>query len=89
MRLNHVSISQITAGQLVNFLSNDVTRFDIGAPWMHFFWIMPIQLVFGTLMIWYQVGISSLAGVITMFIITIPIQGTQIFIYCQETKLNY
>lgn len=75
MRLSHASVAQVTAGQLVNFLSNDVTRFDFGVPWLHYFWIMPLQIIFGTLLIWYQVGISSLAGVVTMIVITIPVQG--------------
>lgn len=75
MRLNHSSVAQITAGQLVNLLSNDVTRFDFGAPWVSFVWVMPLQVFLGIYMIWMQVGISALAGVFTMFIITIPVQG--------------
>lgn len=75
MRLSHSSVSKITAGQLINFLSNDAIRFDFGAPWINFIWVMPLQVALGLYLVWNQVGISSLAGVFTMFIITIPIQG--------------
>lgn len=84
MRLNHSSVAQITAGQLINFLSNDAIRFDFGLPWINFLWVMPLQVALGLYLIWREVGISSLAGVITMFVITIPVQGKNYFNYTND-----
>lgn len=75
LRLSHTAMGKITAGHLVNLISNDVNRFDIGLTFVQYFWIMPIQLFIGIALVWYQVGVSSLLGLLTMAIITIPIQG--------------
>lgn len=68
-------MGQITAGHLVNLLSNDVNRFDIGLSFVQHFWVMPIQLITGIVIVWYQVGLSAITGILAMIIITIPIQG--------------
>lgn len=68
-------MGKITAGHLVNLISNDVNRFDIGLLFVHYFWVMPIQIAVGIYIVWYQVGLSSLLGIATMAIITVPIQG--------------
>lgn len=75
LRLNHSSVSKITAGHIVNFLSNDLLRFDFALPWVNYVWIMPIELVVGTALAWYLVGDEALAGIITLVVITLPLQG--------------
>lgn len=75
LKLSHAAMGQITAGHLVNLLSNDVNRFDIGLPFVQYFWVMPIQLIIGIVIVWYQVGVSAITGIVAMVIITIPIQG--------------
>lgn len=86
MRLNCSSKAKITSGQLINLLSNDVSRFDFGSVFLNFLWIMPLQLLLGIYMTWMQVGISSLAGICTMIIIIIPVQGNM---YNDERKYPY
>lgn len=56
-------------------MSNDFLRFDLVAPMLHTFWIIPIQILLITYFIWEEVGVSSLAGVGAMCILTIPVQG--------------
>lgn len=60
---------------MVNLLSNDVNRFDMVAVFLHFIWITPIQATILSFYIWQQVGISFVSGVLTMTVLTIPLQG--------------
>ncbi|RZB38697.1 ABC tran domain containing protein, partial [Asbolus verrucosus] len=46
LRLKHNSFQKITLGQIMNFLSNDVARFDFVFSHLHHMWICLIQ-VFG------------------------------------------
>ncbi|KAJ8933698.1 hypothetical protein NQ314_013864 [Rhamnusium bicolor] len=75
MRLNQKSLGQATAGQVINLLSNDVSRFDLVMLTLHFLWIMPFQVALVTYFIWQEVGISCLAGVLTMALLSLPVQG--------------
>ncbi|KAI2474051.1 ATP binding cassette (ABC) transporter subfamily C member [Diabrotica virgifera virgifera] len=74
-RLNQKSLGETATGQIVNLLSNDVQRFDMVVVPLHALWVMPLQVAILMFIIWNQVGISSLAGVISMAIIALPVQG--------------
>ncbi|KMQ89959.1 multidrug resistance-associated protein 4-like protein [Lasius niger] len=67
--------STTTPGQIINLLSNDVSRFDQLFTVLHYIWIMPIQGAVITFLIWRNVGIASLAGIFLITIQTIPLQG--------------
>ncbi|CAH0557993.1 unnamed protein product [Brassicogethes aeneus] len=75
MKLNKSALKNTAAGQVVNLLSNDVNRFDLVVLQMHFLWIMPFQIGLVTFFMWQEVGISTLAGVVSMALFTIPGQG--------------
>lgn len=75
MRLNKTSLGNTAAGQVVNLLSNDVNRFDLVIIQLHYLWIMPFQVALVTYYIWQEVGISTLAGVLSMACLTLPVQG--------------
>ncbi|XP_023310959.1 multidrug resistance-associated protein 4 [Anoplophora glabripennis] len=74
-RLNQQSLGKTATGQVVNLLSNDVNRFDLVILFLHYVWIMPFQVALITYFIWREVGISSLAGVVSMALFTLPVQG--------------
>ncbi|XP_057653038.1 ATP-binding cassette sub-family C member 4-like isoform X2 [Diorhabda carinulata] len=74
-KLNHKALGQTAVGQVVNLLSNDVNRFDLLIPNLHAIWVMPIQVAFLLFIMWYQVGISSLFGIVVMVLLTVPVQG--------------
>ncbi|XP_056634445.1 ATP-binding cassette subfamily C member 4-like isoform X1 [Diorhabda sublineata] len=74
-RLNQKALGQTAAGKIVNLLSNDVNRFDLVLPTLHTVWVMPFQLIVLLLIVWNQVGVSSLVGIVSMVLLTIPIQG--------------
>lgn len=42
---------------------------------LHYIWILPIQGSIIAYLIWQNVGVASLAGVLLMIIQTIPLQG--------------
>ncbi|CAH0557995.1 unnamed protein product [Brassicogethes aeneus] len=75
LKLNKSALKNTAAGQVVNLLSNDVNRFGLAVLQMHFLWIMPFQIGLVTFFIWQKVGISTLAGVVSMALFTIPGQG--------------
>ncbi|EGI62548.1 Multidrug resistance-associated protein 4 [Acromyrmex echinatior] len=64
-----------TPGQIVNLLSNDMSKFEQLFLSLHYIWILPIQGSIIAFMIWQSVGIASLAGVFFIIIQTVPLQG--------------
>ncbi|CAH0557612.1 unnamed protein product [Brassicogethes aeneus] len=75
LRLNQKSLAKTAAGHLVNLLSNDLQRFDQASTRMHFIWIMPILACIASVIMYSQVGFACLAGLISMAIQAVPIQG--------------
>lgn len=75
LKLSHRSLGETASGMIVNLLSNDVGRFDLVASCLHYFWIVPIQVVLVSYLIWREVQIATLAGVLTMVMCTLPVQG--------------
>ncbi|EZA56728.1 Multidrug resistance-associated protein [Ooceraea biroi] len=67
--------STTTPGQIINLLSNDMSKFDQVFLLLHYIWIMPIQGALIAFLIWRSVGIASLAGIFLITIQTIPVQG--------------
>ncbi|XP_043488596.1 ATP-binding cassette sub-family C member 4-like [Polistes fuscatus] len=75
LRLSQGTTSTTTSGQIINLLSNDVSRFEQLFIYLHYIWIMPLQGALIAFLIWESVGIASLAGVFLITIQTIPVQG--------------
>jgi ATP-binding cassette subfamily C (CFTR/MRP) protein 4 len=75
VRLSHASMAEIQGGQVINLLSNDVVRFDPLFMYLHYIWITPFQGALIAYLIWRNVQLASLAGVLLMTIETIPVQG--------------
>ncbi|XP_012537913.1 multidrug resistance-associated protein 4 isoform X2 [Monomorium pharaonis] len=73
LRLSSSTIT--TSGQIVNLLSNDMSKFEQLFTTLHYIWILPIQGSIITFLIWQSVGVASLAGVLLIVIQTIPLQG--------------
>jgi ATP-binding cassette subfamily C (CFTR/MRP) protein 4 len=43
LRMSKRAVTQTSAGNVVNLLSNDVSRLDYGFIFVHFIWILPFQ----------------------------------------------
>nr|CAD7430331.1 unnamed protein product [Timema monikensis] len=63
LRLSKTALGQTTAGQVVNLLSNDVSRFDICVIFIHYLWLGPLETVVATYFMWNEVGVSAVIGV--------------------------
>ncbi|GJQ86167.1 hypothetical protein Trydic_g13444 [Trypoxylus dichotomus] len=74
LKLSKRSLGETAAGKVVNLLANDVTRFDFVAIALHYFWITPFQVIVVAILMWDAVGVSSLSGILSMLMLTLPIQ---------------
>lgn len=72
--MSKLASSQTSAGYLINLLSNDVNRFDLGFLYAHYIWILPIQTTLITYLIYIQVGWAAFVGVACLLIKTMPVQ---------------
>ncbi|CAH1105167.1 unnamed protein product [Psylliodes chrysocephalus] len=73
LTLSKSSLAETTIGQMVNLLSNDVSRFDFTAQLMHSIWLAPTETVIVMFMLYFYVGPSGLVG--CMFMLSfIPFQ---------------
>ncbi|CAG9575807.1 unnamed protein product [Danaus chrysippus] len=75
MRMNNGSLGQTTAGKVVNILSNDLQRFDLAFLFLHYVWIIPLQLAAVIYLGYVQAGYASLIGLAALILIALPIQG--------------
>ncbi|XP_059222915.1 probable multidrug resistance-associated protein lethal(2)03659 [Stomoxys calcitrans] len=73
-KLSLKSAGDISAGHIVNLLSNDVNRLDIGFVFAHYLWILPIQTVLIGYLIWLRMGYAAIIGVVALLLQTIPLQ---------------
>ncbi|XP_011635942.1 multidrug resistance-associated protein 4-like [Pogonomyrmex barbatus] len=76
LRINKASMTQTGTGQIMNLLSNDVTRFDQLTMFLNYVWIMPFQIVIIGYVMWDKVGISLFVGVGSLLIISLIVQGS-------------
>lgn len=63
LRLSKASEGKSSAGQIVNLLSNDVSRFDGHLHFISFLFVGPVQLVIFFYLLWEELGWACLAGV--------------------------
>lgn len=75
LKLSKKSLNESAVGQIVNLLSNDVSRFDLVSLLFHHLWIMPIQVPLITYLLWRQVEYAALVGVGSLILLTIPVHG--------------
>ncbi|XP_036142954.1 multidrug resistance-associated protein 4 isoform X2 [Monomorium pharaonis] len=85
LRLNRASVNQIGTGQVMNLLSNDVTRFDQLTLFFNAIWITPIQIAIAGYIMWQKIGLSTLVGIGSLLITGLIVQG---FISIYNRKLR-
>ncbi|XP_063977599.1 ATP-binding cassette sub-family C member 4-like [Diachasmimorpha longicaudata] len=74
LKLSKASLNKTTPGQVVNILSNDVSRFDMLPMYLPHLFIMPIQIIVIGSIMWTGIGLSTLVGIATLLVMTIPLQ---------------
>lgn len=73
--MNNSALGDTAAGKVVNILSNDVQRFDLGLMFLHYIWIIPIQLCVVCYLGYMQAGWAAIIGLASLLVIAVPIQG--------------
>lgn len=66
-------MGQITAGKIVNLLSNDVARFDFSVWSLHYLWVGPLMTLVVSYLMYREIGWSALVGILFMLAF-VPLQ---------------
>uniref|UniRef100_A0A182JYC3 Uncharacterized protein n=1 Tax=Anopheles christyi TaxID=43041 RepID=A0A182JYC3_9DIPT len=74
LRLARNALGDTSPGKMVNLMSNDVNRFDIASYLVCFMWTSPLVMLLASILLWYEIGWSGVAGLVAIVIIT-PIQS--------------
>lgn len=80
------ALGQTTVGQLVNLLSNDVSKFDQGFVLCHFVWVGPIQTAVGIYMLYRVIGVAAFFGV-AFLLSFIPLQSKFVSLFSPDFKI--
>ncbi|XP_050352389.1 uncharacterized protein LOC126774816 [Nymphalis io] len=75
LRMNQLSISEVAAGKLVNILSNDVARFDMAFMFLHYLWLVPLQLAIVMYFLYEAAGYAPYVGLFGVVLLVLPIQA--------------
>ncbi|XP_039745503.1 multidrug resistance-associated protein 4-like [Pararge aegeria] len=75
LRMSQLSIGEVAAGKLVNLLSNDVARFDMAFMFLHYLWLVPLQLTFVLYFLYDAAGYAPFVGLFSVIILVLPIQA--------------
>ena len=74
LKLSNSALGQTTVGQMVNLLSNDVSRFDTAVIQGHYLWAGPLQLAIVTFLLYQKIGPSALLGA-AFLLAFVPLQS--------------
>ncbi|XP_018565514.1 probable multidrug resistance-associated protein lethal(2)03659 [Anoplophora glabripennis] len=73
LKLSKFALIETTIGQMVNLLSNDVSRFNTATQYANYLWLSPLGTALVMYLLYINVGITGLAG--TFFLLLfIPFQ---------------
>ncbi|XP_044316417.1 probable multidrug resistance-associated protein lethal(2)03659 [Drosophila rhopaloa] len=73
LRLSKTSLGEITAGHIMNLISNDLGRMDTFIQFTHYLWLAPLQTLVVTYLMYQEIGISAVLGV-SFMVLFIPLQ---------------
>lgn len=74
LKLSKSSLAETTLGQMVNLLSNDVSRFNSATQHIKYLWMSPLETIIVMYLLYINVGVTGLAG--TFFLLLfIPFQS--------------
>ncbi|KAI8806039.1 P-loop containing nucleoside triphosphate hydrolase protein [Cladochytrium replicatum] len=70
-----LSISHTSStGVIVNLVSNDVQRFEDAAPFAHFIWLGPVEVILCFIFMYMNIGLSAIPGALAP-VLLIPLQS--------------
>lgn len=74
LALSKSSIEEGLNGKVINLLSNDLAKFDIGLAFLHDVWKGPLEAVVFGIFIYFEIGISAIIGM-AFLASFVPLQG--------------
>ncbi|XP_067014322.2 ATP-binding cassette subfamily C member 4 [Anabrus simplex] len=74
LRLSRTALGETAAGQVVNLLSNDVSRFDLVSVFIHYLWSSPVIAVIIAYLMWVEIGWPAFVGIAAVFVV-VPLQA--------------
>ncbi|KAL1124626.1 hypothetical protein AAG570_001250 [Ranatra chinensis] len=73
LRLSHKALGEASPGQIVNLVSNDVSRFDQVAFLGHYLWSAPLMCILMAIFLYQEVGLAMIPGIVVVLIVA-PLQ---------------
>ncbi|CAF3656150.1 unnamed protein product [Rotaria sp. Silwood1] len=67
------AIIKTTTGQMVNLISNDVSKFEELYKFIHHLWATPVEVLFVFGIIWNEIGIPTMFGYVVL-LLQVPLQ---------------
>lgn len=77
--MSKTALGGTSAGQVVNLLSNDVSRFEIMPMFLHQMWIGPTVALIIMYLLYNEAGYAGIIGVVVVFIVT-PLQSEFLYV---------
>lgn len=78
MRLLKSAAEEGQNGTIINLLSNDLSKFDIGLAFLHDVWKGPFEALAFFVVIYMEIGMAAVAGM-AFLASFIPLQGEWVF----------
>ncbi|KAI1286880.1 ATP-binding cassette sub-family C member 3 [Halotydeus destructor] len=74
LRMSPKAKTQFTTGQIVNLMSVDSQSIVGYVGFVNMWWASPLQIAIAMYMLWQQLGVATLAGILVM-ILLVPVNG--------------
>ncbi|GLG99906.1 Uncharacterized protein GBIM_06279 [Gryllus bimaculatus] len=74
LRLSQGALGRTAVGQMVNLLSNDVSRFDLVCMLLHYMWAAPLAGAICAYFMYREVGWPAFTGIAAVFVV-VPLQA--------------
>lgn len=74
MKLSNKAVGESTVGQMVNLLSNDVSRFERFTQYLHYLWLAPLQFSLIVYLSWQSIGNATFVGG-SLLLLFVPFQS--------------
>lgn len=67
LRLSQTALHETSPGQIVNLVTNDVSRFHLASFLVDTIWIAPLLTIFTCGLMWVIAGMAGMAGILVVF----------------------
>lgn len=84
LRLLKSSTEEGQSGKIINLLSNDLAKFDLGMTFLNDLWKGPLQAIAFFVVIYMEIGIASVVGMAFLFSF-VPLQGNNKSVFLLTT----